>query len=314
MAGVGYAGLSLFWTPDRLTGEYEFVHLLILAAAFLAAANIEDIGPLVRVFAWGVAASSILAVLQFAHFWSPIEQMISPAGLFFNRAFLAELAAPLFVWAVFSEEWLLAGLMGAPLILCQSRIALGTAAAVILIFRPRWIGWALLAGVVYGVVAYALGTLPINIGKLFSAEQRFQIWTAALSGLSPSGRGIGAFLTNYPEWGYAHSDLMQAFYEFGIGAIPFTLLAATLYGCGARAEQAALAAIGIEACLSFPLHLPASGFLAAVLAGSAARLGAGVRVVGSVGGIGVVADAGWEAEDGGAACRRSDGRRVVLPA
>jgi hypothetical protein len=264
---LAYAALSLLWAPDRLTAAHELFRLLILAAVFLAAANLDDIGPVLRLFGWGVAASSFLAVPQFLG-WSPVGEAVAPAGLFYNRDFLAELVAPLLVWAVWRRDWWLAVALSPAPLLCQSRVALIAIAAglgwhVWQSARWRWL--------VPAVAACVLLVAALTLGKTDSTLERLAIWQAALSDPRIFGHGMGAFTAAFPVWEYAHSDALQAVYELGIGAGLPALLVLVLCRNARRAIGAASIAMAVEIAIAFPLHLPASGFLAVLLAGGLAR-------------------------------------------
>lgn len=68
---------------------------------------------------------------------------------------------------------------------------------------------------------------------------------------------------------FAHSDALQLVVEMGIGgaillAVPILVL---WKGNGPDAVRCAFVALCLEGVVSFPLHLPATGFLGALLAG-----------------------------------------------
>jgi hypothetical protein len=99
----------------------------------------------------------------------------------------------------------------------------------------------------------------------------------AIESISFSGTGLGWWAATHPGSfdEFAHSDALQAIVELGAGSLFFFAIPVLIFlRCyQPRAEMSAFVAICIESVISFPLHLPASGFLAAVLAGTLAGRG-----------------------------------------
>jgi hypothetical protein len=159
--------------------------------------------------------------------------------------------------------------MAAPLVLCESRVGLfATGLALVAFLSSQRILLLILGAGIYCILAWGLGVLPFDPGKLASASQRIEIWQDAISGVSMLGNGLGAFTAHFPHWEYAHSDLLQSLCELGIGTVgPVVCCVLAFQAPGHRPEKAALAVLAIEATVSFPLHLPATGFLFALLAG-----------------------------------------------
>jgi hypothetical protein len=289
LATLGLAALSLAWTPDPLTGSLELSHLLILCAAVLAGACCTDLAPVLRAVALGVGVSSLIAVAQLVGH-SPVEQMVSPAGLFANRNVLGELAAVVMVWAVLSGERWVSLVLLAAVILCRSRVGLVSAVLALCWARPRWTPSIVIMGVIYVLLAPLVGMSPLDPGKLVSAAERLEIWTAAISDPRLFGHGIGSFTAAYPGWEYAHSDFLQAFYELGVGVVPFALVVVAALLAGPRSpERAAFGVLAVECLISFPLHLPTSAFLAGLLVGHLAGAWDGISLVRPFRGVGVVA-------------------------
>lgn len=265
-AAVLYAALSLAWAPDPVRGVNDLIRLLILGAAMLVGANLNDIGPVMRAMAWGVAVSCVLAIVQMFG-WSIVAQAAPPAGLFYNRDFLAEIAAVFFVWAVLSREWAVIPLLLIPLAVSGSRIALIGVAAGFMVLRPRIsIPIALVAITLIAAVTAGFSDKVTTIGA------RLDIWRVALGGITLWGNGLESFTAAYPASEYAHSDFFQSLYELGIGALPLLvlLLMATWQG-GASPLGAAMACVLAEYFVAFPLHLPTSAFVVGLLAGHLVR-------------------------------------------
>ncbi|MGE5151990.1 MAG: hypothetical protein ACM3II_17885, partial [Rhodospirillaceae bacterium] len=132
--------------------------------------------------------------------------------------------------------------------------------------RSLWLRLVLSAG---GVAAGLAALMVFGVDKLGSAFERIVVWIAMADAVVPLGRGLGWVSLALPRQQFAHSDALQALVEVGLPAAPLALipLAAAYRGKGSRAERAAFLAVCIEVVVSFPLRLPASGFVAALLAG-----------------------------------------------
>lgn len=287
---IAYAAVSLLWTPDALSGENDLCRLVLFGLAVLAGANVENLSPVMRAMGWGVAISSVLVIPQSLG-WSPVIEAAPPAGLFFNRDFLAEIAAVLFVWACFAKHGkLLAMVLAVPLAICGSRIALLCVAAGMIAGSTRYARRFVTAVFLAIVACFAVITIFYPY-KVNTAIIRFGIWELTLRGTTIAGDGIGSYIATFP-WEYAHSDLLQSFYELGIGGIALsTLFVLAVRAESSRAIRAAVVCMAVQYATAFPLHLPATAFLAGLLVGHVARVGDRVGVVGYVGGGGVGARA-----------------------
>ena len=268
--GLAWAAVGLAWTPDRLAGMLQLFYFGTFGLAFIAAAGEADFDGIMTGFALGIGVSSTLAIPQ-VFGWSPVVEFNVPAGLFFNREILAELAAPVAVWAVLRRSPL-AVLPLLPLALCQSRVGVLSAALGLLYAWKARTRTKVLALSILAVAASA-SILWLGPGKLYSGEERMAIWRAAAAGMTLFGRGIGWFQHAHPLYDTAHSDGLQAFAEFGVGALFWLAIPALIFWRkrGSDVERAVLAAACVEAAVSFPLHTPTTGFLGAVVAGFLAR-------------------------------------------
>lgn len=296
-AFLSYCAISLAWSPDPLGGADTLLHFVFLIAAGLCAWSLPDARPIILGMAWGVAVSGVLTIPQ-VFGWSPVAEIAPPAGLFFNRAALAITAAPLLVWAILDRRWLLAAPLALPVALCESRVAIGATVIGLVAAKSKWLWLAIpAAGVVFGL--FLIG------GKTASAAARLEIWQVAISEIGAEGRGLGAFAAMHPFWDMAHSDLLQVIHEVGIAAIiPAVGAAFILSAQRGTPLWAATVALAAEAVVDFPLHLPATGCLAAVLAGHLCRLRYRDRGIDVVGRTGDGANPQWDTADGGGLRRR----------
>lgn len=258
------AAVTLFWSPDALGGADDLVHIAILLSAFCLGASVKDLSMVWRGVAIGLAVSGFIAVAQLCG-WEALPQAVKPAGLFMNKNVLGETALVAAVAMFFSRSWWLFILAVATLLLSTSKGAIGAGILVaglwLLPQRPR-VAKPLLCGVIAAVVYAFAAELP-------SAAVRWAGWSDVLANATLFGNGLGSFEANYPAMQFAHSEPIQMVYELGIFSAPiFALFIYVLRDYGARKpEWFILVAVVAVSLLSFPLHMPLTGFAAALAAG-----------------------------------------------
>ena len=285
LAALLAGSLSVLFSPDPRGGLLELFYFAALCGVLVVASGFDSIESALRGLCAGLAISSVLCVWQTSG-WSPVPQSSAPAGLFYNREVLAEFAAVLVVWALLRREWLCVSAAIVPVLLCNSRVAFAAiAVGLFAAWRAGWRTKAFMAGVI--VICGLASLFVLGFDKFASGGTRIVIWGATAMAVTPLGHGLGWFLAVHPAEQFAHSDLLQAFAELGIGAMPLILifLVALICGKGNRAERAAFIAISVECVVSFPLHVPASAFLAFLLAGYLVRNRVGICGDGYGGGI-----------------------------
>ncbi len=278
--GLSWAACSVLVSPDPMNGALLFFFMAAMVGAFLAASELETIDDAMTGLALGVGVSSIVCLLYLAGIQTASQATPNPAGLFYNSEVLAEFAAPVFLWTVLTRRWSLALMTVVPILVCGSRIAvLVVAAGLLYAYRPR--SKALMAALVVALLACAIAALVVlGEGKIASAGLRVVVWGATLLAATPFGNGLGWFEAAHPAEQFAHSDAIQAINELGLGsvflaAIPVLILRGNR---GTNAERAVFIAICVEAIVSFPLHVPGTAFVAALVAGYLAGSGAPVFV------------------------------------
>lgn len=299
---VLWAAMTVYDAPHPHAAALETFFLVLLCLAAFAGAALDDLAPALAGMSWGIAISGVLCVFQVTGWWSPLPQSSVPAGLFYNSEVLAEVAAPLLLWAALDRRWVLGAILAVPVALSGSRVALlAIAVGLVWAWKPR--GRFVKAAVVIIAAFVGLAMLLANDGKIGSAITRVGFWWTALYSLTPWGRGIGWWAMSHvgPYEEFVHSDMLQAMVELGPGALLLAVLpAAALWrGAGTIAERAAYVAICVEGLVSFPLHLPAGGFLFAMLAGFLARARPVVCGAGLPGGASERSLEGWESAQRG---------------
>jgi hypothetical protein len=197
--------------------------------------------------------------------------------LFFNCDFLAEIAAILGVWTALESRFVLVALLSVPMMASGSRVALLSAGVGFACVSP-------LLALGAGALAIVMTTL-LAPDKMASALDRLVIWRAAVTGITVFGNGLGSFTAAYPFWEYAHSDFLQFSYELGVGVLPFVVVLALALRTKQIPIRAALGCLATQFVVAFPLHLPATTFVAGVLVGHVARRRSSADMGQYVGGI-----------------------------
>jgi hypothetical protein len=239
-------------------------------------AGLETVDDLMVGLGYGIAVTAALVSVQYFSQWSPFPVgSISPAGLFYNSEVMGEFASLVLVWMVAKRRYVLGAAAAVALALSFSRIGLGTAVVgLVVAWRPRMrVLLPLIAAVMVAGVALLIFT------KFSSSFHRFILWGATAMSFTPLGRGLGWASLAFPEEEFSHSDALQALVELGIGGLALLLIPIAAFR-GKRAgyaEHALFAAVLVEILVSFPLHFPASGFVAAVVAGFMVGRGPAVR-------------------------------------
>lgn len=281
LAGIAYATAI-----GGASAALSILFFVISLMTVVAGANLESLDGFMVGLTLGLLISVAIATAQLAG-WSPVAQGSSPAGLFYSRGVFSETVAPVFVW------WCARGRRGVgPAVLCAgpvllSRVAI-LAAAVGLIYaaeirlRHKVVLCLILA------IAGAASLWVFGDGRLHSGFLRIAIWKMAAGQVTIRGHGVGWFAQAYPMLLTAHSDLLQAFVELGVGASIFVGLALYLWTreTGGIGERAAILSFAVEASVSFPLHMPTTAFLGCVLAGYLGRCSGDSRLNQSSGGMG----------------------------
>lgn len=306
-AGLGWASVTLLWTPIPAEAALDLAEMALLALAMIAFAGADDLDGPVEGFGWGVALSAPLCAAQWLGHplaWVPTS---GPGGFFMNSEVLAETAAPVAVWALLKRRWALLGAMIVPLALCQSRVAV-FAASLALLWAWRGRPRAKIA-LLLGLAAVAAGTLvALGVPKASTGLTRIVLWATGAQWVSVPGQGLGWWSVAFPGpfETYAHSDPLQIAIELGVaGALPLLAVPVFIFwrGQGDDAARATFACLLVEAAVSFPMRTAATAYLGAALAGWMARRRAHVRRGEPVGGENPVDDAARRGEASGGVLR-----------
>lgn len=286
LALMAYATASLLWAPVFVEALQGWAQMVILAVAFCLGGEAEDMRPFYAASALGVSVSAILAVLQIAGF-DPVEQIVSPAGLFANKNLMGETAGVALVGVMAAGLWPLA-------VMPALALALSTcwgAAFGVLMAGVAWV-WTRSAwyGIAAALVALTVAQLVfVNMeGRRYTVTVRARIVADAVGNMRWFGHGVGSYWVATPQnaprqeamnvrhW-HAHNDPLEMAFNFGLGSILFFALVGALLSGPVCAEWFVLIAVLGTGLFGFPLFAPATGFVAAVCAGRLARRRADLR-------------------------------------
>lgn len=284
---LGYAALSISWTPEPLVATNELVHLLVLALAFLVGTALRDLRAVFRGLAAGIGLNGALAYAQWL--WATLQPGVPlqpwfyqepldpryPAGLFVNHNFLAEVAVLALAGSLAYRDWRYALPSAMTLTLVHSRASL-LALAALGIFRAMrpytfWLG--LLLAIPAIITMYCIGASDVGV------TERLAFWQQLLGGVSLLGSGLGSYQVTFYTAAHAHNDILQLAFELGVGAVPFVALAWCAVRSGGE-ECTVLGCALVLALFAFPLELPISGLVIALTMGCLCARSSELRLAG----------------------------------
>ena len=270
---VVWSTISLLWCANIYDGLGDLLQVLILAQAFVLGARLQSVEHILSGMALGMAVNTA-------------SVLITHNNLFFNTDMAAECAAMIAMGLICYRKWLflpfvLPTLFWPPI---ARGAILGFLAGICcwLWPRSRWAA-ALLAGAMLIGGFYALDIRPLAV------EARIDLWTGAWRGIDWLGHGLGSLPTLYPwvthSWDtmierpdHAHNELIEILFDLGvIGLLGFVGMVCTSLYRSSSVLAPALATISVISLVAFPLNIPATAFIAALVIGNLAGSGPGLR-------------------------------------
>lgn len=262
---VALGAVSLLASPSPFAGVQDLLFVIFLCGVLLMGAELDSFDGVMRGVTVGLALCLAIVVWQHYGVINLPHSSAIPGSLFDNSEICGEFAALVFVWGAAKRKLAPAIIGGALVAVMQSRVGvLAGAVGLFYAFRPRSLAVTGAIGLLIVIGGFAMLFL-----KLGNAEHRIVLWGATAMSLKFLGNGLGWGGAAFPYEEFVHSDALQAVAELGVGAaallvIPFMVFRGSR---GSHAERALFLAICVEVLVSFPLHFPASGFLAAAVAG-----------------------------------------------
>lgn len=274
----GYAALSLIWTTVFYDGINELWQFSLYAGAFCVGAQLRSLCGVYYGLGLGLIGSAIVVTFNLAGMTTPFPEVTPDSGgLFVNKNLMAEASAMALI-----------GLAPSPLALvplallgtakCASAVlGVGAAGFLWLWIRVRW------AAALFALAtAIALGGLAWGVGKVGTLEHRQDIWLDAIGDLRWFGHGVGSYWVAQAENSprqelnterntrelHAHNDPLEIAFNYGLpGFILFASMVFYALGAPAERERLVLIAFLVEGLFGFPLFMPTTGLVAAMVLG-----------------------------------------------
>lgn len=258
-----YAIISLLWTTNLNIAALFLLQLVALWLTFEFGRSLKDIRPIFKGIAVGLLVSDIVALFFQKYIYSLVE---AKAGLFLNPNIFSEVSAVVLVALVTLKLYWWIPFTLPALITVHSRtsiIALG-------------IGLFIRANFWFRILIFIACVVTIHFSyfQLTSIYERFNLWADTIRGFKILGNGVGSFEISYPlnsiyidtslaRARYAHNDLLQLIFDFGIGV---SLLLPVFWKV-IKSGNAILYSLGLVSCLAFPFHVPLLAFIGCLVSG-----------------------------------------------
>jgi hypothetical protein len=277
LAMIAYCLLSVLWTPVFIQSVDAICKLIILALVFVVGRRLATLKPVYVGIGAGMTVNSAVLIFQRITIGDHNDHF----GLFWNPTLNGEAAVLVLAALMAEKQWLIGIGTWPSLILSGSRAALLSFAIVVMM--QLWHAKYKYAAISALIGLLCLAVVGVLWGKpLLQSGERLDIWRDTVSGLTLFGHGLGSFWTTFPEHAHfhnimksrpehAHNDYLELIYELGLGSILALWLAISSFRSAAHKERCVLVAFAVLATVGFPLYMPASAFIFAIVAGHAAR-------------------------------------------
>lgn len=276
-----WAGDSYLWSvaPNDTLGE--LVKWLALAAVFCVGCQVRDLRRFYLALGLAVLVNLPISVAQ-AYFdfslWRSgvTHAFVETAGGFFhNKNMLAEFAMLALIPAVYARRWWLALPLAAVLLITQS---IGVALALVVVAvlqlalyvreRAGYLGAALvLLGGAVLLLSLAWLDLALRPSRAEGYDARLIMWQIAWANSGLLGWGLGSYAPLLPQFEWAHNEYLHFLFELGLPSLLLWALLLGAVGVADEPERSILVALLAACAVSYPLHMPATAFVAAVVAG-----------------------------------------------
>jgi len=277
MAFLSYAALSLLWSPH---GMLELMQLLALASVFVWGSTLKDLKSVTIGLSIGLALSSVLAIFQFLGIETFVYTYhgIKPSGLFVNPNVYSEISVMVLLLILINKLWWYIPVVIPGLMVSSRAVILGLGISLVVMV------WSKSKVISISILSLFLLTCCVIFFKSEINDSifvRLHVWQDMLAGFTIFGNGIGSFVYKFPEYNkhidgsvtifeFAHNDLLQLLFELGIGAIPLIIIVALLLMVKNEYRSALIFFIVISS-FGFPLHMPVTAFMLALVAAQLAK-------------------------------------------
>lgn len=275
-----YATLSFAWTSNVNIAFFIYLQAITVAIVFCIGSSLNNIKWFVIGCAVGLLPSDILATIQY-FYKEPVVFTVqgNVAGLFVNKNIYCEVSAIICITLIVFKLWWYIPFTLPGIVYVHSRGAiLGFATGLLVwLFKHNRLAFYSLSvtGLVVGSIYY------IDNFSMISVNERFAMWADTIKGIKIFGQGVGSFEITYPYYAtnidtslsrprFAHNDLIQAIYEFGIGSILLVISFYTILKIKCD-ETIIIFSIIVMSMFNYTTHIPASAFILFLVAGYVSR-------------------------------------------
>ena len=273
-----YASLSWLWYPH---GTLDLLRLFALASVFIWGYTLKNLKNVVIGLSVGLSVSAIIAIFQYFGYSVVFQATPKPSGLFVNQNVFSEITGMILLLLVIYKMWWFLPTTVPGLLVSSRATVIGLGFTFVIWVWSKSKSFAILI-ILMALLAFILIT---DFEHFDSVYERFDIWQDTISGFTLFGHGVGSFIYDYPTYAIhhdimttrpfeAHNDILQLIFEFGIGAIPLILMVGILLKTN-DIHKYPLIFFVIVGQLGFPLHMPVTAFMAAIVAGYLAKYSMG---------------------------------------
>lgn len=286
---VLYSLASLAWTENLNIATFFVMQMIALSCIFCFGSGIKDIRLILIGLSVGLGISDIISIMQYYNIQIAFNTFAfpaiiytlpgMPAGLFVNQNIFCEVSVALLLCLLIFKLWWFIPFTLPGIVLIHSKGAiLALAVGIIALIYNYNKKIAFLISLI-GLLIFAF-EIP-RLYELTSTTERIDMWLDIKRGISILGQGIGSFEITYPFYAthidtmiarpkFAHNDLLQLVYEFGIGSILFVIMTLNIMKVKSDAKPI-LVGILVLSMFNYSMHVPAIAFIALLVAGFITR-------------------------------------------
>ncbi len=273
-----FVTLSLVWTTNFNIGFFFLLQLIALSCMFQLGERLKNPVPIFHGMLLGLGFSSLVALLQYFYNYTGVYAIETKtgavAGLFVNSNIYSEVSAVLLIAIIALKLfwWIPVTLPGLLLVPSKSAFAALIICGFIEIFKKDKL---IVLLILLAIICFC--GIFIDKFNFQSIYQRLDLWADTIRGFLFKGNGVGSFEILYPlnainidtataRPRYAHNDLLQLIFEFGIGIL---ILIPVIWKVIKSDSKLSIIvyAIGIISLFTYPFHVPMLAFIACLVAG-----------------------------------------------
>lgn len=283
---IVYSLLSLLWTQNLNIATFFVVQMFALASIFCIASGIKDIKIIIKGLAVGLLVSDVISIFQYYKISIVYTLYDMIAGLFVNQNIYCEVSATILICLIIYKLWWFIPLTLPGIILVHSKGALMGLGIFGMLYLYKYSKKLAIL-----VIASTLFYVALDKYNSSSTFERFDLWVDTLRGLKLFGNGIGSYEIVFPLHAvdidtaiarprFAHNDLLQLIYEFGIGSVLFVIMIINVMRIKTD-ETIILVCIAVISMFNYSNHVPVIAFVTFMVAGYITRYDAPIRNIGN---------------------------------